>query len=319
MDDYRLDITHWSTVEVVVYSYSMPESIILRPILENNLAKIMASLVDWDESMTASCKELVDHWVSLKSIESNPGGLQKMNEVMIEEFEKRGFEVSLIENAEAPYRPIIIAKHFSSDEKPVVGFFGHYDVEPADPSEWETDPWVLTDVDGRWQGRGVTDNLVPIAQRLLMSDIMAEQVNLFFILQGEEEIGSPFTLATYGSLELPSIDLWVEETGYFYKDGRHRMMVLNRSPKLEKVIEGIIELNLEDGRTTNVRDRPLNKAFGAENCPCLVHLLKEVPYIALGPNDDHSKVHGINESMDPKLLHISANQLMKAVQVLADG
>jgi hypothetical protein len=276
-------------------------------------------IIDWDESMTESCKELVRHWVSLKSIESNPAGLQELNETMIEEFKTRGFDISLVENPEASYRPIIIARLFTSDEKPVVGFFGHYDVEPADPSEWETNPWVLTDVDGRWQGRGVTDNLVPIAQRMLISDALAEHANLIFVLQGEEEIGSPFTLATYGSLELPNIDLWIEETGYFYKDGRHRMMVLNRSPKLEKVIEGVIELNMDDGRITNVRDRPLNKAFGADKCPCLVHLLKEVPYIALGPNDDFSTVHGINESIDPKLLHISANQLMKAVQVLSDG
>jgi cysteinylglycine-S-conjugate dipeptidase len=275
--------------------------------------------VNWDESLTATCKEMVRHWVSLKPIESNPTGLQKMNETMIHEFKKRGFEVSLIGNPDAPYRPIIIAKLLSSDEKPVIGFFGHYDVEPADSCEWETDPWVLTDVDGRWQGRGVTDNLVPIAQRMLISNALAERANLIFVLQGEEEIGSPFTLATYDSLELPLVDLWIEETGYFYKDGRHRMMVLNRSPKLEKVIEGVIEVNMDDGRTTNIRDRPLNKAFGAENCPCLVHLLKNSPYIALGPNDDYSTVHGINESIDPKLLHISANQLMKAVQVLSDG
>jgi len=275
-------------------------------------------MFEWNGAMINKCRAMVSEWVGLQPIESNPSGLQSIHEAIIKEFSARDFQIEVIENPDALYRPIVIASKFTLEEKPVVGFFGHYDVEPADPSEWNTDPWILTDVDGRWQGRGVTDNLVPIAQRILISDLLAESVNLVFVLQGEEEIGSPFTLATYGSLKLPNVDLWIEETGYFYKDGRHRMMVLNRTSKLEKVINNITQLNLDDGRTTNVRDRPLNKAFGADKCPCLVHLLKDIPYIALGPNDDHSKVHGLNESIDPKLLSISARQLLTAVKVFAD-
>ena len=183
---------------------------------------------------------------------------------------------------------------------------------------WNSDPWELTELKGRWQARGLTDN-VPLAQRLIISDKMAQEANLIFVLQGEEEIGSPFSLEKYSSIDLPKVDLWIEETGYFYKDGRHRMMVLNRTKMLEKAINEITKLNLHDGRTTNIRNRPLNKAFGAEKCPCLVHLLKNTPYIAIGPNDDFSKVHGINESIDPKLLKISANQLMAAIKVFANG
>jgi acetylornithine deacetylase/succinyl-diaminopimelate desuccinylase-like protein len=41
----------------------------------------------------------------------------------------------------------------------------------------------------------------------------------------------------------------------------------------------------------------------------LAHLLKGKPYISIGPNDDHSTVHGPNESISIKLLEESAAHL----------
>jgi len=44
-------------------------------------------------------------------------------------------------------------------------------------------------------------------------------------------------------------------------------------------------------------------------------LLNDVPYIAIGPNDDYSKIHGVDESINPDLLEKAANQIVKAVEV----
>ena len=63
----------------------------------------------------------------------------------------------------------------------------------------------------------------------------------------------------------------------------------------------------------------MNKAFGNQGCPCLVHLLGDIPYIALGPNDDRSTIHGVDESIQPDLLDLSAKQLVKLCEVLASG
>ena len=89
------------------------------------------------------------------------------------------------------------------------------------------DPWQLNGKDGRWFGRGVADNIVPLAQRILLIEDLAAHCNLVFILQGEEEIGSPFAMDMYSTLDLPDIDVWVEETGYFHKSGKHRIMAVN--------------------------------------------------------------------------------------------
>ena len=39
--------------------------------------------------------------------------------------------------------------------------YGHLDVQPATKEDgWDTDPWVLTEKDGKLYGRGSTDDKV---------------------------------------------------------------------------------------------------------------------------------------------------------------
>ena len=273
----------------------------------------------WTEEKTYSCRQLTEVLVSNKAVESNPAGLKANADLVRSLFEQKGCSVRTVENPDAPYRPILIAEIGDDGTRPTVGFFGHYDVEEAEPSAWSVDPWLLNGKDGRWFGRGVADNIVPLAQRILLIEDLAAHCNLVFILQGEEEIGSPFAMEMYPTLDLPNIDVWVEETGYFYKSGKHRIMAVNVDDNLQRVIEALEQLNADNGRDSSVRIRPMNKAFGNQGCPCLVHLLKDIPYIALGPNDDHSTIHGVDESINPDLLGISARQLVRLCEVLANG
>lgn len=273
----------------------------------------------WTEQKTYTCRRLTEILVSNRAVESNPAGLRANADLVCSLFEQKGCNVRTVENPDAPYRPIIIAELGDDDARPTVGFFGHYDVEEAEPSEWSVDPWQLHGKDGRWFGRGVADNLVPLAQRLVLLDAFAAHCNLVFVLQGEEEIGSPFAMKMYPHLELPDVDVWVEETGYFFRNGKHRILAVNVDERLQRVIDALKQLNAANNRESAVRIRPMNKAFGNQGCPCLVHLLKDTPYIALGPNDDRSSIHGIDESINPDLLGISARQLMRLCEVLADA
>lgn len=273
----------------------------------------------WNEQRTKICKQLSEILVSNKAVESNPKGL-KANAVMVRKlFEDKGCKVRTIENPKADYRPIIIAESARESNRPTVGFFGHYDVEEADADKWSVDPWTLSGKDGRWYGRGVADNIVPLAQRIVLLEDLAAHCNLLFVLQGEEEIGSPFAMEMYPKLNLPEVDVWVEETGYFFRNGKHRIMAVNVNEKLQGIIDAIEDMNTNQGRESAVRVRPMNKAFGNQGCPCLVHLLNDIPYIALGPNDDHSTIHGIDESINPDLLGISAKHLVRLCEVLASG
>jgi acetylornithine deacetylase/succinyl-diaminopimelate desuccinylase-like protein len=76
---------------------------------------------------------------------------------------------------------------------PTVLLYAHYDVQPAlDESAWRTPPFQLTEVDGRWYGRGAADckgNIVMhlTALRALGPDV---PVNLKLLVEGSEEQGT---------------------------------------------------------------------------------------------------------------------------------
>lgn len=75
--------------------------------------------------------------------------------------------------------------------------YGHYDVQPPEPLElWHSDPFGAEIRDGIIYARGATDNksgvlaFVKAAEAYLKTE-GAPPVNLVFLFEGEEEIGSP--------------------------------------------------------------------------------------------------------------------------------
>src|SRR6478752_5028572 len=78
-------------------------------------------------------------------------------------------------------------------DAPTVLLYAHYDVQPPlDEDAWHTPPFELTEVDGRWHGRGTADckgNIVMhlTALRALGDDI---PVNLKLVVEGSEEMGT---------------------------------------------------------------------------------------------------------------------------------
>lgn len=98
-------------------------------------------------------------------------------------------------------------------------FYNHYDVQPPEPlDEWQTAPFDLTEVDGKYVARGVSDDKGELMARL--SAVKALQAtsglpcNLKFIVEGEEEIGSPHIapMVQQHAAELAA-DVIVWETG----------------------------------------------------------------------------------------------------------
>jgi acetylornithine deacetylase/succinyl-diaminopimelate desuccinylase-like protein len=80
---------------------------------------------------------------------------------------------------------------------PTVLLYSHYDVQPAGPSEdWGSDPWTLTERDGRWYGRGAADckgNLVATLTALrALRQVASGQwpVGVTLVCEGSEEQSS---------------------------------------------------------------------------------------------------------------------------------
>ena len=81
--------------------------------------------------------------------------------------------------------------------KPTVLIYGHFDVQPAEPFNlWDTPPFEPEIRDGKVYGRGASDDkggmLIPILSfEALMKTTEKLPVNVKFLFEGQEEIGSP--------------------------------------------------------------------------------------------------------------------------------
>lgn len=102
-------------------------------------------------------------------------------------------EVSLMETQGNP----IVFGEVPRPGAPVVLVYGHYDVQPADPVEkWTSPPFEPTEHDGRIYARGVSDDKAPMfiaikAVEALLQAGGGSPLHLKFLIEGEEEVGSP--------------------------------------------------------------------------------------------------------------------------------
>ena len=93
--------------------------------------------------------------------------------------------------------PVVVASTSHVPSKRTVLIYGHYDVQPPEPLEgWSSPPFEPRIVDGRIYARGAADNKGQILAHILgVAQTLREKgslpVNLIFLIEGEEEIGSP--------------------------------------------------------------------------------------------------------------------------------
>jgi len=134
--------------------------------------------------------------------------------------------------------PVVYAEKIIDPAKPTVLVYGHYDVQPPDPLElWNSGPFDPVIKDGKIFARGSCDDKGQVFMHVKALETMTHTnslpLNIKFIIEGEEEIGSP-SLATFVkqnkellkadvilisdtsmlSLETPSMDVGVRGLSY---------------------------------------------------------------------------------------------------------
>jgi acetylornithine deacetylase/succinyl-diaminopimelate desuccinylase-like protein len=110
-----------------------------------------------------------------------------------------GAQIATIYETEG--HPIVYGEIIVNPSFPTVLVYGHYDVQPADPLElWHSGPFEPTIIDGKIFARGACDDKGQFYMHVKALEMMTKTnsmcTNIKFVIEGEEEIGSP-NLATF--------------------------------------------------------------------------------------------------------------------------
>jgi acetylornithine deacetylase/succinyl-diaminopimelate desuccinylase-like protein len=97
---------------------------------------------------------------------------------------------------DTPGNPVVYGDWMDAPGAPTMLFYGHYDVQPVDPLElWESPPFEATIRDGEIYARGSADDKGQVFMHFKAVEAHVKQngrlpINMRFILEGEEEVGS---------------------------------------------------------------------------------------------------------------------------------
>lgn len=122
------------------------------------------------------------------------GDIQACAKWLREHFTEIGFSGEILET---PRHPVVLAHYHASDSAPTVLVYGHYDVQPPEPFDlWETPPFEPTIRGEHIFARGSTDDKGQFFTHLKAAEAWLKTVgklpvNLTYLIEGEEEIGSP--------------------------------------------------------------------------------------------------------------------------------
>jgi acetylornithine deacetylase/succinyl-diaminopimelate desuccinylase-like protein len=97
---------------------------------------------------------------------------------------------------QTPGNPVVYGDWMGAPGAPTMLFYGHYDVQPVDPLNlWESPPFEATIRDGEIYARGAADDKGQVFMHLKAVEAHMKQngrlpINVRFMLEGEEEVGS---------------------------------------------------------------------------------------------------------------------------------
>src|ERR1044072_4035395 len=92
--------------------------------------------------------------------------------------------------------PVVYGEKIIDASKPTVLVYGHYDVQPPDPLNlWHSGPFDPVIKDGRIYARGSADDKGQFFMHVKALEILSKTNtltnNVKFLIEGEEEVGSP--------------------------------------------------------------------------------------------------------------------------------
>jgi len=159
--------------------------------------QLSSALIYAQENRRRFLDELVE-FVSIPSVSTDPTArpdVQRAAEWVAGQLNGMGF--AKVQIFPTTGHPVVFAEKLEAGpSQPTVLIYGHYDVQPAEPFElWTTPPFTPTVREDNLYGRGASDMKGQVMVSLKAAEAWINNgglpINIKFILEGEEEIGSP--------------------------------------------------------------------------------------------------------------------------------
>jgi acetylornithine deacetylase/succinyl-diaminopimelate desuccinylase-like protein len=131
---------------------------------------------------------------SISALSEHRGNIQQAAEWLKTHLEATGLTRAAI--YETAGHPLVYAEWLGAGKAPTVLIYGHYDVQPVDDPEglWKSEPFDPIERDGNLYARGASDDKgQTFVQMKVVQSLMAGghlPVNIKFLIEGEEEVGS---------------------------------------------------------------------------------------------------------------------------------
>lgn len=279
--------------------------------------------VPFVDALVADAESLarMTRWVACPSWAAAPEQSRLMADLE-QTLRAQGFEV--VRHERVGCAPLLVARREARGQGGHLVLYGHYDTEVPDAERWRTPPLAATEADGRLFGLGLGDNKAPLAFRLEWLARQPSSPAITWVLQGEEEVGSPLAHDLMHEVLAPErasgrVDLWLDENGYFDLDGTQRLLArtigaqpdesLPPDPALTSLLDALIADVARYGLGTRCEARGLNKSFFPRGCPFNRAIPPGGRALAIGVNDPASQIHAPDESVPLWTFPIHGRQL----------
>lgn len=263
-----------------------------------------------DAHWQAHGAELLTEWAQVLAIPNHAQdgtNIQRNAEWLKQAFERRGFAMKLWRQGDAP--PAVYGRLELPGATRTLGIYLHYDGQPVDRAQWQSDPFhpTLRDAAGadlpwpragtalqddwRVYGRSTSDDKAPVAALLGALDALRAadlpvRSNLILFFEGEEEAGSTH-LADYFRVLRQQLqaDLWIILDGPVHQSG---------VPQLLFGVRGITGLEI----TVYGATRTLHSGHYGNWSPNPALMLAQL-LASMKDEDGHVLVEGYYDSVDP--------------------
>ncbi len=154
-----------------------------------------------DEYISAQFSRFVEQlkaFIRIPSVSTDPertDDVRRAAEWVAADLRRAGMKV--VEIIPTPRHPVVYGEWLGAGPNaPTVLIYGHYDVQPAALEDgWTSDPFEPVERDGFLYARGSSDDKGQVFAHMKAAEALLDEgqspVNLKFIVEGEEEIGSP--------------------------------------------------------------------------------------------------------------------------------